>query len=34
LYDEAVIAEGSKIKDPVAFARRINQLMQKEFAVK
>jgi molecular chaperone HtpG len=33
LYDEAVIAEGSKIKDPAGFARRINLLMQKEFAV-
>ncbi|NUN71366.1 MAG: molecular chaperone HtpG [Bacteroidetes bacterium] len=27
LYDQAVIAEGSKVKDPVAFAQRINQLM-------
>jgi molecular chaperone HtpG len=27
LYDEAVIAEGSKVKDPVAFARRINDLL-------
>jgi molecular chaperone HtpG len=27
LYDQAVIAEGSKIKDPTAFARRINELL-------
>jgi molecular chaperone HtpG len=27
LYDEAVIAEGSRVKDPVAFARRINELL-------
>jgi len=27
LYDEAVIAEGSRIADPTAFARRINELM-------
>ena len=27
LHDQAVIAEGSKIKDPAAFARRINDLM-------
>ncbi len=29
LYDQAIIAEGSKIKDPVAFARRINDLLVK-----
>ena len=29
LYDQAVIAEGSKIKDPVAFAQRINDLLVK-----
>ena len=29
LYDQAVIAEGSKIKDPVAFARVINELLVK-----
>jgi molecular chaperone HtpG len=29
LYDEAVIAEGSKIKDPAAFARLINDLLIK-----
>jgi molecular chaperone HtpG len=33
LYDQAVIAEGSKVKDPVAFARRINQLLVKDAAV-
>ena len=27
LYDQAVIAEGSKVKDPAAFARRINELI-------
>jgi molecular chaperone HtpG len=27
LYDQAVIAEGSKIKDPAAFARRVNELL-------
>lgn len=27
LYDQAVIAEGSKVKDPAAFARRINDLL-------
>jgi len=30
LYDQAVIAEGSKVKDPAAFARRINALIAKE----
>jgi molecular chaperone HtpG len=29
IYDQAVIAEGSKVKDPVAFARRINELLVK-----
>lgn len=29
LYDQAVIAEGSKLKDPAAFANRINQLLVK-----
>ncbi len=27
LYDQAVIAEGSRVKDPTAFARRINELI-------
>jgi molecular chaperone HtpG len=27
LYDQAVVAEGSKVKDPLAFARRINELL-------
>ena len=27
LYEEAVIAEGSKLNDPVAFARRVNDLL-------
>jgi molecular chaperone HtpG len=30
LYEEAVIAEGSKIQDPVGFARRINELLLKD----
>ena len=29
LYDEAVIAEGSRVKDPAAFARRVNELIAK-----
>jgi molecular chaperone HtpG len=29
LYDQAVIAEGSKVKDATAFARRINELLVK-----
>jgi molecular chaperone HtpG len=32
LYDQAVIAEGSKVKDPLAFARRINELLVKDAA--
>jgi molecular chaperone HtpG len=27
LYDEAVLAEGSRPKDPAAFAQRINELI-------
>ena len=27
LYDEAVIAEGSRVKDPAGFARRVNELI-------
>jgi molecular chaperone HtpG len=30
LYDQAVIAEGSKVKDPTALARRINDLLVKD----
>ncbi|MGL4554186.1 MAG: molecular chaperone HtpG, partial [Gemmataceae bacterium] len=30
LYDQAVIAEGSRVKDPVAFARRVNELLVKD----
>ena len=33
LYDQAVIAEGSKVKDPIAFARRINELLVKDAAL-
>ena len=32
LHDEAVIAEGSRIKDPAGFARRINDLLTKAAA--
>jgi molecular chaperone HtpG len=32
LYDQAVIAEGSRVKDPAAFARRINELLVKDVA--
>lgn len=30
LYEEAVLAEGSRVKDPVAFARRINELIARD----
>jgi len=30
LHDEAVLAEGSKLADPSAFARRINELIAKD----
>ncbi|OAI47851.1 molecular chaperone HtpG [Planctomycetaceae bacterium SCGC AG-212-F19] len=33
IYDEAVIAEGSKLKDPLAFAKRINELIVKDAGV-
>jgi molecular chaperone HtpG len=29
LYDQAVVAEGSRIKDPSGFARRVNELITK-----
>ena len=29
LHDQAVIAEGSKVKDPAAFAKRVNELLVK-----
>ncbi len=32
LYDQAVIAEGSRVQDPAAFARRINELMARDAA--
>ncbi len=32
LYEEAVLAEGSKVKDPVAMARRINELLVRDAA--
>jgi molecular chaperone HtpG len=30
LYEQAVVAEGSRVKDPVAFAKRINELLVKD----
>ncbi len=30
LYDQAVITEGSKVKDPLAFAQRLNELILRE----
>jgi molecular chaperone HtpG len=30
LYDQAVIGEGSKVQDPIAFAERINELIAKD----
>ncbi len=30
LYEQAVIAEGSKVSDPVAFARRVNDLIVRD----
>jgi molecular chaperone HtpG len=30
LYEQAVIAEGSKLRDPLAFARRVNDLLVKD----
>jgi molecular chaperone HtpG len=33
LHDEAVLAEGSKLADPGAFARRINELIAKDATV-
>jgi molecular chaperone HtpG len=32
LYEEAVIAEGSKLKDPAGFARRVNDLLARALA--
>ncbi|MFO0878707.1 MAG: molecular chaperone HtpG [Gemmataceae bacterium] len=32
LYDQAVIAEGSRIKDPVSMARRINELLARDLS--
>jgi molecular chaperone HtpG len=29
LLDQATIAEGSKIKDPAGFAKRVNELIEK-----
>ena len=30
LYDQAVIAEGSRVKDPAALARTVNELLVKD----
>ncbi|HLJ96570.1 MAG TPA: molecular chaperone HtpG [Gemmataceae bacterium] len=30
LYEEAVIAEGSKVRDPAAFAQRVNELLARD----
>jgi molecular chaperone HtpG len=30
LYEQAVIAEGSKVSDPVAFAKRVNDLIARD----
>ncbi len=30
LYEQAVVAEGSKVADPVAFARRVNELIARD----
>jgi molecular chaperone HtpG len=30
LYDQAIIAEGSKVRDPAAFAQRINELLARD----
>lgn len=32
LLDQAVVAEGSRVKDPAAFARRVNELLAKQVA--
>jgi molecular chaperone HtpG len=33
LYDQAVITEGSKVRDPLALAKRMNDLLLRELAV-
>jgi molecular chaperone HtpG len=33
LYDQALLAEGSRVKDPAAFAQRINELLIRDAAV-
>jgi molecular chaperone HtpG len=30
IYEQAVIAEGSKVADPVAFAKRVNDLIARD----
>lgn len=30
LFDQAVILEGSKVKDPLVFAQRLNELLLKD----
>jgi len=33
LFDEALVAEGSKVKDPLAFSKRLNELLLKDAAI-
>ena len=33
LYDQAVILEGSKVKDPLTFAQRLNDLLLKDASI-
>jgi molecular chaperone HtpG len=33
LYEQAVVGEGSRVKDPAAFARRINELLVKDASI-
>ena len=32
LYDQALLAEGSKLKDPAGFARRLNELIARSLS--
>ena len=34
LYEQAIIAEGSKLADPQGFARRVNDLISRDLAAK
>ncbi|GEM_PF-5591009 len=33
LYDQALITEGSRVQDPLAFAKRVNELLLKDVHV-